>query len=168
MGKTLEIVIVIMISMAIMGCDSVRDMSAGTEVQEAYLAAINAERAHPHDCGETHYDATTELVWNDQLATAAQKHSNDMADNDFMSHEGSDGSTFELRVQDEGYTHYNKIGENVAVGQESISVVVQEWMESPGHCKNIMDPLFNEMGMALEKNSAGSWGRYWTLDLGGR
>ena len=168
MGKILKIAIITMISIGMMGCDSAQETAVGTEAHEAYLAAINAERAHPHDCGDTHYKATTELVWNDQLAAAAQKHSEDMAQNDFMSHDGSDGGTFELRIQDEGYTPYDKVGENVAVGQESVSVVVQEWMESPGHCKNIMDPRFDEMGMDLEKNSAGSWKRYWPLDLGGR
>ncbi len=168
MGKTLNIAMITMLSIGIMGCDSVRDTIVGTETYDAYLAAINAERAHPNDCGDTHYEATTELVWNDQLAAAARKHSKDMAHNDFMSHVSSDGTIFKVRIQNEGYTSYDKIGENVAAGQESVSVVVAEWMESPGHCKNIMDPRFDEMGMALEKNSAGTWKRYWTLDLGGQ
>ena len=168
MGTTVKTAIAVMMGMGIMGCDSTQETAVGIETREAYLAAINAERAHPHDCGETRYEATTELVWNEQLAAAARKHSDDMAQNDFMSHDSSDGTPFKSRIQNEGYTSYDKIGENVAVGQESVAVVVAEWMESPGHCKNIMDPRFDEMGMALEKNSTGSWKRYWTLDLGGR
>ena len=56
------------------------------------------------------------LTLNLQLADAAQDHSNDMAQDDFFSHTGADGSTVGTRVQDSGYGFANA-GENIAVGQ---------------------------------------------------
>ena len=39
--------------------------------------------------------------------------------------------------------------------------VIEGWIKSPGHCKNIMNPAYKEIGAARK-------GNYWTLVLGAR
>jgi uncharacterized protein YkwD len=39
--------------------------------------------------------------------------------------------------------------------------VVQGWLSSPGHCENIMDPRFAEMGIAYAPGHASKRGLYW-------
>ena len=40
-------------------------------------------------------------------------------------------------------------GENIAFGPESAEEVVAGWMDSPGHCANIMDARFEHIGVGL-------------------
>ena len=137
----------------------------GSTHTSTYRDAINAARAHARDCGDTHFRAAPPLTWNAKLGAAAQEHSDDMARNDFMGHEGSDGSTYRERIEKNGYTKWRSLGENVAAGQPNTRKVVQDWLDSPGHCKNIMSPKFTEMGMALSENNASEYQQYWTVDF---
>ena len=42
-----------------------------------------------------------------------------------------------------------------------MEVVVRGWLDSPGHCENIMDPRFEEMGIAYAAGRSGRRGLYW-------
>jgi uncharacterized protein YkwD len=53
------------------------------------------------------------------------------------------------------------VGENIAYGPKSAEEVVQGWLSSPGHCENIMDPRFAEMGVAYAQGQASKRGLYW-------
>jgi uncharacterized protein YkwD len=53
------------------------------------------------------------------------------------------------------------VGENIAYGPKSAEEVVQGWLDSPGHCGNIMDPRFAEMGIAYAAGRASKRGLYW-------
>lgn len=77
-----------------------------------------------------------------------------MADHKTMSHVGSDGSKLGARVTREGY-QWSTVGENVAWGYRTVASVMAGWLASSGHCKNIMNPYFTELG-AAEVNY------YWT------
>ena len=59
-----------------------------------------------------------------------------------------------------GYKSF-AVGENIAFGQTSIKEVMAGWFKSEGHCKNLMNPAFKEVGVA--ENS-----KYWVQDFGGR
>ena len=59
-----------------------------------------------------------------------------------------------------GYRTY-AIGENIAQGQTSIAEVMNGWLHSEGHCRNLMNPAFKEVGVAEIDN-------YWVQDFGGR
>lgn len=69
------------------------------------------------------------------------------------------------RVVAAGYTYKGyksfAIGENIAQGQMSIAEVMDGWFKSPGHCRNLMNPGFKEIGVAL-------YNTYWVQDFGGR
>jgi uncharacterized protein YkwD len=40
------------------------------------------------------------------------------------------------------------VGENIASGQRTVEDAVASWLDSPGHCANIMNPAFTDMGAA--------------------
>ena len=109
------------------------------------------------------------LKINNQLANTAQNHSNNMAEDDFFSHTGADGSSVSDRVEDSGY-QYSTTGENIAAGQTSAEEVVEGWMDSPGHRANILNPDYTEIGVGYEQlqNDPGSvnYNHYWTQVFG--
>ncbi len=109
------------------------------------------------------------LELNNQLLNAAQDHSNDMAQDDFFSHTGADGSSIGDRVRASGY-QYSTTGENIAAGQTTPAQVVEGWMNSPGHRANILNPNYTEIGVGYEylQNDTGSvnYNHYWTQVFG--
>ncbi|QOL50296.1 CAP domain-containing protein [Massilia litorea] len=132
------------------------------------LDAVNAARAVARNCGERAFAAAAPLAWNDALGAAALAHSRDMAARRHMAHEGSDGSTVAVRATRAGYS-WRLIGENVAAGQPSASEAVAGWIDSPGHCANLMNPAFTEMGAGYEISRARMPGFvYWTQVFGVR
>ena len=124
------------------------------------LQLVNSHRAAGTDCSNRSNDAMGNLTWNDELAQAALNHSEDMSTNDFFSHTGSDGSNFSARARAAGYNG-GLGGENIAFGQRDEATVIQAWMDSNGHCRNIMNSSFKEIGVARSAD-----GVYWTMVLG--
>lgn len=90
------------------------------------------------------------------LSNVAQEKSNDMQAKNYFSHTSPTyGSPFDM-MRDFGVT-YNSAGENIAMGQQSAEEVVNAWMNSEGHRKNILSPNFTHIGVG----HTGS-GNYWT------
>lgn len=120
---------------------------------------VNQNRRQGARCGGEYFPSAGPVSWNDELTAAAQIHSNDMNANSFFSHTGSDNSSLADRVRKIGYK-YSTIGENIAMGEtQTEELVVEGWMNSPGHCRNIMQGRFTEMGVARS-------GIYWTQVFG--
>ena len=117
-------------------------------VAQRVLDLVNDARTHQRRCGRKRMSATQPLTLSPVLTRAAAAHAADMAKNDFMGHRGSDGSDAGERVRRAGYV-WRSVGENVAAGQPDAETVVKAWLDSPGHCENIMSPLFREMGVAF-------------------
>ena len=88
------------------------------------------------------------LTWSDSLAQAARLHSEDMSENGFMSHMGSDDSTPMDRMERVGF-RFMRAAENVAFGQRTPEQVVEAWMNSEGHRRNILDPELRELGIGF-------------------
>lgn len=124
------------------------------------LMAVNAIRSKPQVCGNTVMSAVGRLRWNYSLEAAAFRHATDMANGDFMSHSGSDGSQPTQRVEAQGYL-WSTTAENVAAGQRSVDAVLKAWMSSEGHCKNIMSPGVTEMGVSFVEKASGKYGIFW-------
>ena len=97
--------------------------------------------------------ATHALTLSATLTKAAAAQAADMAANNYMGHRGSDGSEVGERVTRTGY-RWSSVGENVAAGQPDAETVVKAWLDSPGHCENIMGPQFREMGVAFVAGAA--------------
>ena len=109
---------------------------------------VNAAREQDRRCGRQRLRATHALTLSATLTQAAAAHAADMAANDYMGHRGSDGSEAAERVTRAGY-RWSSVGENVAAGQPDAETVVAAWLDSPGHCANLMGPQFREMGVAF-------------------
>lgn len=130
------------------------------------LAVVNAARAEPRRCGDQQFQAAPPLRWNAALTQAALAHSSDMATHRYFSHQEQNGSVVDDRATRAGYA-WSRIGENIAAGQKSVEEAVAGWLDSPGHCANIMNAAFDEMGVAYAVNP--QRGRvYWTQVLGRR
>ena len=80
-----------------------------------------------------------------------------------MSHTGSDGSDMGTRIQRQGYYPFTTWGENVAYWYPTLQAVMDGWMTSPGHCRNIMFSAFKDVGMAVAYTPSGT--PYWTQDF---
>lgn len=129
-------------------------------VAQRVLTLVNQARANGHRCGQEYYAATGPLRLNATLTQAAQLHAVDMSRHKLMQHSGSDGSTPAQRVTRQGY-RWQRVAENVAAGATNAEQVVLGWLDSPGHCANIMNPTFSEMGIAFAVNTHDDYVVYW-------
>jgi uncharacterized protein YkwD len=143
------------------------DITCGLpDFQAELLRLVNERRTAGATCGSRgSFAATTPLNWNAALTTAAYGHSRDMADNNYFSHTSQDGRTFSQRITAAGYT-WSRAGENIAAGYTSAQSVINGWMSSEGHCANLMNPNFRDMGLACARNNGSRYGWYWTQTLG--
>jgi len=105
------------------------------------------------------------LIWNDTLAQAARLHSADMAYNDFIAHEGSDGSDIGERITRVGW-EWRIVKENVAVGQETPDIVVNGWINSPGHRANILSEDIRYLGVGFYFLEGSQAHFHWTQKFG--
>lgn len=128
------------------------------------LELVNQARARPHRCGWKRFAAAPPLAMSDTLHRAALAHARDMASRSILSHAGGDGSTAGERATRAGY-RWRVVGENIAAGQSTPEQVVAEWVRSPRHCINLMDPDFSEMGVAYAAEPASAAGIYWAQVL---
>ncbi|WP_372987026.1 CAP domain-containing protein [Marinobacter sp.] len=136
----------------------------GCEVQEyqaAMLEYVNAARSQGRQCGSEFFPAVEPLVYNCPVEGAASKHSNDMAQNNFFSHTGSDGLRVGDRVTETGY-EWSVVGENIAAGFDDVESVMTGWLESPGHCRNIMDSRFTGVAVFRVDSRTADYPNYWT------
>ena len=104
----------------------------------------------------------------DSLTKSAQWLAQDMAANNYFAHEDRQGRRIVTRLPDFGYTGYSMIGENIAGGQQTPEQVVAEWMRSPGHRANLLNPEFCELGVAYVHVPNSELQNYWVQDFGTR
>jgi uncharacterized protein YkwD len=133
---------------------SLHDPDASPVNKTLLLQLVNEVRKKGCQCGDTYYSPAPALSWNNQLEQAALVHSNDMYANNYFSHASKDGSKAGDRIDDAGY-RWRTYGENIAFGYRTEREVVQGWIQSPGHCKNIMNKAYKEMGISRV-------GNFWT------
>ena len=107
-------------------------------------------------------NGVSDLTFDARLGTAAQTHANDMYTNDYFSHSGHQGDEVWDRVADTGY-NWDRVGENIAKGQTSQAEVMNDWVNSPTHQPNNINPEFEDFGLGR----AGSGGdTRWVLVFG--
>lgn len=99
------------------------------------------------------------LKANWQLSRVARYKSRDMANKGYFSHDSPTyGSPFDM--MGDFNVSYNRAAENIAAGQRTPAEVVDGWMNSPGHRKNILDPNLRQIGVGFAEG--GNYGYYWT------
>jgi len=125
--------------------------------KELLLKMVNDVRSKGCNCGTTYQPPAPPVKWNEKLEKAAQRHSNSMYNNSYLSHTGKRGSSVGERVTAAKYD-WVVCSENIGMKYKTESAVIQGWLNSPEHCENIMNELFTEMGIAIK-------GSYWTMVL---
>jgi len=154
--------------------------STGDDFKKQYLNIINQARSKSQNCGTRGiFPATKVLTWNEKLYNAAYEHSNDMAITNTFSHAGSGQASDRVgvllgkvssareRIDAHGYK-WSIYAENIGAGTniDTVEKIVSQLLGSDGHCANIMNPLFREVGMAMVKNSNSQYTHYWTQNFG--
>jgi uncharacterized protein YkwD len=154
------------------------------QLENALVEEINRARSQEANCGiQGNFAATRPLSANGTLRCAARVHSRDMNDGNFFSHINPTNHSSELnRIFTAGTqpplagtpgmenqsiagTLFANGGENIAKGPAEAAQVVQEWLASPGHCANMMNPAFTHLGAGYHPGS-NTTGPLWTLTLG--
>ncbi|MCW2926310.1 MAG: hypothetical protein JWM86_278 [Thermoleophilia bacterium] len=141
---------------ATLGRDALGRPTGGVEDhpwEQRVLELVNAERAKA---------GLVALAYDAQLDAAAEGHTARQAAVGVMAHDGIGDGDPGSRIRATGFTR--AWGENVATGQLSPEQVVAEWMASPGHRRNIMDPDFRRLGVSAGQSTTGR--TYWSQSFG--
>ncbi len=100
-----------------------------------------------------------------RLMKAAAEHAGDLAAVERVSHYGRDGSDPASRARRSGYT-FSNIGENVSAGRASLTEVIQAWIDSAPHRRNLELQPATHFGLAHSFSPESHYRHYWVLVLG--
>lgn len=128
------------------------------------LMLVNDARARGTRCGRRQFAPAPSLSLSGTLAGVAFGHAADMAAHNYFEHQDLAGHTPADRVRAVGYQE-KLVGENIAYGPQTVEEAVRGWLDSPGHCENLMDARFAEMGVASAPGRRGRHGLYWVQVL---
>ena len=98
-----------------------------------------------------------------RTTTAARKHSEDMANNNYFQHNSLDGSKFSARLTAEGIS-WSGAGENICAGAGDAINMVIGWIGSSGHRKGMLTD-FKYIGVGAAYSSSADYGIYCTQDF---
>jgi len=145
------------------GCDSAGQSPAAFECK--ILELVNQERAAGATCGGKAMPPVGSLSMHPVLRQTARAHATDMAQNGFFSHDNLQGKSPFDRMTEAGYD-YASAGENIAAGSPSPEAAMEQWMQSPGHCGNVMKASFTDLGVGYAYADASQYGHYWVQNFG--
>jgi len=110
--------------------------------------------------------ATAPLQRNTLLDEAARLKAQHMAANEYFAHFAPDGTTPWSFFKSSGYI-YAHAGENLAIHFTDSTEVVEAWMQSPGHRKNIVDDKYTEIGVGTAKGTFDGYDTVYVVQLFG-
>ncbi|MDP4505978.1 CAP domain-containing protein [Nonomuraea turcica] len=122
--------------------------TVGTTLENQVVTLANAQRAKA-GCKPLQHDG--------KLRKAAYGHSQDMVAKDYFDHTSPTGKEADDRIAAAGFSPVSSWGENIAYGQRSAAAVMDDWMNSPGHKRNILDCSYTHIGVGYVAS-----GSYWT------
>jgi uncharacterized protein YkwD len=138
------------------------------QMRSSELCLINRVRAH---------FGLNPLTYNKSLRDSAIGHSDSMVVHHYFAHEGPGGS-MDSRITRTGYLHQAHaftVGENIGGGHGrrygSPMAVLEDWMHSPPHRANILDPGYRDIGVGVARGypmGAASGSATYTVDFGSR
>jgi uncharacterized protein YkwD len=142
-------------------CDDARQWDdQWTELEEQTLALVNALRSEGADCRTAgNFGPSQPLTMDPALRCAARVHSADMNTREFFEHTNPSGESAFERMELAGYA-FSTAGENIGGGAIDAEAVMAQWMGSDGHCSNIMNPAFRDIGIGY--HPGGEHGHLWT------
>jgi uncharacterized protein YkwD len=123
-------------------------------LRSAVVCLINQDRALHH---------LPPLHASPLLNRSAQGWTGVMVSSDQFTH----GTNFASRISAAGYV-WRAAGENIATGYATPRAVVRAWMASTGHCQNILNPTFRNIGTGVSTRPVGGYATgagTWTQDF---
>ena len=139
------------------GCPDANVSARGAPVETmrvAVICLVDRERAARH---------LPPLHQSRALDRSAQRWTRTMVQDDVFSH----GANFATRITQAGVS-WADAGENIATGFATPRDVVDAWLASPGHCRNILDPDFRLVGVGVDSRPVRGWASgpaTWTEDF---
>jgi len=115
---------------------------------------------------EREANAAAPLRRNSSLDEAARLKAEHMAENEYFSHYSPDGVSPWSWFDEVGYV-YAFAGENLAIHFTDSSELVEAWMKSPTHRKNIVDNKFTEIGVGTAKGKFEGYDTVYVVQLFG-
>jgi uncharacterized protein YkwD len=141
---------------------------AWAELEAGVIEICNAHRTFGATCGGTPMAGGLDhLELDPVLRGTARAHSVDMATRGFFDHDNPDGDGPFDRIEAAGFTGAQPWGENIAGGTGTAEAVMDQWMDSVGHCMNIMEPSFLVIGVGYDFDETSQLGHYWTQNFAG-
>jgi uncharacterized protein YkwD len=100
------------------------------------------------------------------LTAAADYHSRDMANRNYFSHDLPGFGTWSYNITYHGYLPATR-AENIAAGYSSAQQTFNQWVNSPPHRSNMLNPNLTAIGIGYGYNAASTYDHYWTTTFGG-
>ncbi len=145
--------------------DSVVTPPAPTsDVELEVVRLVNEARRSARSCGDEQYAAARPLRADDRLSQASREHARDMGERGYFDHTSADGRSPWDRAEAAGYDSAG--GENIAAGYVTPADVVQGWLDSPGHCANLMSPDMVDIGVGHAVVDGSRYRSYWVQMFG--
>lgn len=121
-----------------------------TSIQGAMLEVLNVYRVA---------NGLDELLYSDTLEDAASYQARDLYVRDFFDHTNPDGEGPLDRAKLAGFCQPRSVGENIAMGYQSVDEVQIAWQNSPGHNANMLRTgyVFAGMGHYTAPNGVQYW-----------
>ncbi len=119
------------------------------QLEEEVLALVNERRSEDQTCGSTPYPAVGPVEMNELLQCASRIHTWDMIGRGYTGHDTPEGITFDQRIGLVGAGGWVAMGENINYGSNTASGIVSSWMNSPGHCANMMRGDYQTVGVGV-------------------
>jgi len=122
-GRTLRVVIILAAVLALSA--TYTDAPARQQKPKPTIEAADlAKRLHAQINKERKKHGLTALAWSDALSRIAAKHSRDMTNRNYLSHDSPEGKDFSFRYQQDGYACVIRVGKMVYAGAENIASAI--------------------------------------------
>jgi len=141
-------------------------LSEWVEFETEVIRLTNVERAMGGCCGdEGCFSPSSSLQMDDRLTSSARAHAFDMVEQMYFDHASLDGRSPFDRMREAGFRGC-AMGENIAAGQATPETVVEGWRDSPGHCANMLAPVFERIGVGYRPAPELDTRHFWVQNFG--
>lgn len=135
-----------------------KDTYPSEAAKDHMLIKVNKIRAKGCYCGSKYMPPADPVQWDDLLYRSALSHAKEMKRYNFFDHYSTDGEDIGERLDQFGY-RWQVAGENLGEGQRTFNQVLRDWLDSPSHCRMLMNPKVEEMAVA-------KYSKYWVQHFG--
>ena len=125
--------------------------NAAASLERRAFDAINARRVEK---------GLSALIWSDQIAEVARHHSENMAKNNFFSHQDPDSLLVDDRANQAGVTGWTAIGENIAFVmslRDPTEIAIENWMHSNAHRENLLSNRWRKSAIGVAITADGKY-----------